>query len=265
MGSVILACVPDPEIVRLRALLEDAAAVARDLGDDARPEPPGVGYFADAGSSGIEHAISGIAAHTGEITMFVGAGVSMEAELPSWNALVRKLLLGARRPDDDEDAVTAWADTVLEEGPLAAAAVAEALYPDAVAFRRALRDVLYERDPDSYVPGALAGQIAWLKERLGSRLALLTVNYDGVLEAALAERGIEPASYVRGRSEPSGKAAVWHLHGRLIRATSGRVGTARATLSFRRVATCGQPLAPSHKSSSLSGSGPRCACSSVLA
>jgi len=118
--------------------------------------------------------------------------------------------------------VTAWADAVLEEGPLAAAAVAEALYPDAAAFRRALRDALYERDPQSYVPGALAGQISWLKQRLGSRLALLTVNYGGLLEAALAERGIEAASYVRGRSEPAGKAAVWHLHGRLIRATSGK-------------------------------------------
>lgn len=213
---------PDPEIVRLRALLDDAAAVARELGDDARPEPPGVGYFADAASSGIEHAIAEIAADAGEITMFVGAGVSMEAELPSWNALVRKLLIGARRAGDDDDAVAAWADTVLEEGPLAAAAVAEALYPDAGTFRRALRDALYERDPNSYVSGALAGQIAWLKQRLGSRLALLTVNYDGLLEAALAERGIETASYVRGRSEPSGKAAVWHLHGRLIRTASGK-------------------------------------------
>jgi NAD-dependent SIR2 family protein deacetylase len=214
--------VADPGILRLRALLKDAGALARDLGDEARPEPRGVGYFADAGPSGIANAISEIAAHTGEITMFVGAGVSMEAELPSWNALVRKLLIGTRRAGDEDDAVAAWADTVLEEGPLAAAAVAEALFPDVASFRRALRDAVYERDPDSYVPGALAGQIAWLKERLGSRLALLTVNYDGLLEAALAERGIEPVSYVRAWSEPSGKAAVWHLHGRLIRAASGK-------------------------------------------
>src|SRR5947209_2306030 len=116
---------PDAEIVRLRALLGDAAALASSLGDEARPEPSGVGYFADAESRGIERAITEIAAHPGEITMFVGAGVSMEAELPSWNTLVRKLLIGARVGDDD-DAVTAWADAVLEEGPLAAAAVAEA-------------------------------------------------------------------------------------------------------------------------------------------
>jgi hypothetical protein len=213
---------PVSEVVRLRALLADAAALASDLGDEARPEPAGVGYFADAGKSGIATAISEIAGHAREITMFVGAGVSMEAELPSWHTLVRKLLIGARRVGDDHDAVAAWADTVLQEGPLAAAAVAESLYRDGATFRRALRDALYERDPDSYVPGALAGQIAWLKQRLGSHLAILTVNYDGLLEGALAERGLDPASYVTGRSEPSGKSAVWHLHGRLIRASSRR-------------------------------------------
>lgn len=213
---------PASEVARLRALLEDATAAATELGDDARPEPEGVGYFADAAGSGVANAITEIAAHSGEITMFVGAGVSMEAELPSWNALVRELLVGASRAGDEEDAVSAWADTVLQEGPLAAAAVAESLYPDDATFRRALRDVLYARDPSTYVPGALAGQIAWLKERLGARLSILTVNYDGLLEAALAERGLEPASYVRARSEPAAKAAVWHLHGRLIRAASGK-------------------------------------------
>jgi hypothetical protein len=213
---------PAPEVARLRALLADATATVLEMGDEPRPEPDGSGYFAEAGESGITDAIAEIATHAGPITLFVGAGVSMEAELPSWNSLVRDLLVGARRPSDADDAVDAWADTVLQEGPLAAAAVAEALYPDATAFRRALRDALYARDPEAYAPGALAGQIAWLKERMGPRLSLLTVNYDGLVEAALKERNLVQASYVRAWSEPDGKAAVWHLHGRLIRAPSGK-------------------------------------------
>ncbi len=212
---------PAAELARLRGLLVEAAAAAREVGDDVLVEPEGAGYFADAASSGIADAVDEIAAHEGEITLFVGAGVSMEAELPAWNTLVRKLLVGARA-EEDEALLHAWADTVLQEGPLAAAAVAEALYRDHGLFRRALREALYERDPSSYAPGALAGQIAWLKERLGSRLALLTVNYDGLLEAALAERGLRAASYVSGWREPAGKAAVWHLHGRLLRGRSGR-------------------------------------------
>jgi hypothetical protein len=212
---------PHPDLTRLRALLGEAADVADALGDGIHVEPAGAGYFADADQSGIRAAIDRIAATAGPITMFVGAGVSMEAELPSWNELVRGLLLRAPHAGAEPDAVAAWADSVLQEGPLAAAAVAESLYGDDVAFRRALREALYARGPDAYVPGALADQIAWLKRRLGPRLALLTVNYDGLIEAALAEHGLQPASYVRAWREPEGKAAVWHLHGRMMRAASG--------------------------------------------
>jgi hypothetical protein len=213
--------VPAGELRRLRQLLDDAVRVAAEAGDDARPEPPGVGYFADA-DSGISDAIDVVGRHEGEITMFVGAGVSMEAELPSWNVLVRKLLLAARGPGDPEAAVVAWADAVLQEGPLAAAAVAEALHNDSARFRRALREALYERDSRTYVPGALASQIASLKAQLGGRLSILTVNYDGLLESVLEERGLDTVSYVRGRREPDGKAAVWHLHGRLMQQPAGR-------------------------------------------
>jgi hypothetical protein len=210
------------EIEHLRALLKDAGGVAEQLGDEVRAEPPGAGYFAGGGATGIERVIQRVASHDGEVTMFVGAGVSMEAELPSWNVLVRQLLLGAPgkagRPRDP-DALAQWAKEVLLEGPLAAASVAASLYSER-AFRRALRAALYERDPSSYLPGALAGQIAWLKKRMGERLAILTVNYDGLLEQALAERQLKPVSYVDGAQyhEPAGKAAVWHLHGRLARA-----------------------------------------------
>lgn len=212
---------PSPEVIRLRALLTDAASLAGSLGDDARQEPPGVGYFADDGTSGIAEAINAIGGHDGEITLFVGAGVSMEAELPSWNALVRELLIKASGANGPDEVVERWAATVLEEGPLAAAAVAESLYPDEVTFRQALRTALYHGAPELFAPGALAGQIAWLKKRLGHRLAILTVNYDGLLEAGLRDCGLSVKSYVRGRSEPEGEAAVWHLHGRLVRDARG--------------------------------------------
>jgi hypothetical protein len=213
---------PSTDVERLRDALERAGALAQSMGDEPRPEPAGVGYFADDSTSGIEHAIETIASHGGEITMFVGAGVSMEAELPSWQGLVRRLLVAANSKHEPW-LIDKWADTVLAEGPLSAASVAEALYgEDGAAFRRALRDALYTRPASSYAPGALADQIAWLKQRLGSRLALLTVNYDGLLEAALLERKLETVSYVRGQSEPKERAAVWHLHGRLVRDATDR-------------------------------------------
>jgi hypothetical protein len=211
IGSFMILTMTD--IDRLRSLLKHAGAVAERLGDEARAEPDGDGYLADPGVASM---IERIASHDGDVTMFVGAGVSMEAELPAWNTLVRRLLLAARK-DHDAAVLAQWADEVTREGPLAAASVAASLYGGQRAFRRALREALYAHDPTSYVPGALAGQIAWLKRLMGSRLAILTVNYDGLLEQALAERGLDPVSFVGGRREPPGKAAVWHLHGRLAR------------------------------------------------
>jgi len=149
--------------------------------------------------------------------MFVGAGVSTEAQLPPWNELVRRLLneAGGDLAEDDREL---WMAATIAEGPLAAAAIARAFRPDELDFRRALRAALYAgRRPGDVKPGALAGQIAWLKKKLGPRLRLTTANYDGLLEAALREAGLNPVSYVRKRKEPTERAAVWHLHGRLMR------------------------------------------------
>lgn len=208
-----------PEVEKIRRLLHEAGEAAQEIGDEPLSEPNGAGYFPADDGGGLEGAIRRIASHQGKITMFVGAGVSTESELPSWNDLVRRLLLDA----DEEATLSAedrelWMEAVAAQGPLAAAAIARAHYPDEVAFRQALRAALYGgRAPRDFIPGALAGQIAWLKKELGARLRLVTANYDGLLEAALVEVGLEPVPYVQNRSEPEGKAAVWHLHGRLMR------------------------------------------------
>jgi len=207
---------PRPER-HLLALLDEAASDARRLTAPA-PEPAGVGYFDDPDGD-LARAIETVARHDGPLTVFVGAGVSMEAGLPSWRDLVGRLLadLGADLTDDDR---AVWTDEILREGPLAAAATARALFPYEAAFRAALRRALYGgRAASAFAPETLARELARLKAGLGSRVALLTANYDGLLEAALADAGLHPASPVSGRAEAPGRAAVWHLHGRLIPGT----------------------------------------------
>lgn len=204
---------PRPER-RLLELLDEAASTARLL-TDPRPEPAGVGYLDDPDGD-LARAIDTVARHEGPITVFAGAGVSMEAGLPSWRDLVGRLLedLGADLPDEDR---AIWVDEILREGPLAAAATARALHSDDAGFRRALRRALYgDRPAGAFAPETLARALARLKAGLGDRVALLTANYDGLLEAALADAGLRPASPVSGRAEAAGRAAVWHLHGRLI-------------------------------------------------
>jgi hypothetical protein len=211
---------PTKYIVTLRSQLEGVHETAALLSDEPRAEPEGTGYLVDPDGS-LASAIDRIARHDGEITMFVGAGVSTEAGLPSWTELVVSLLKGVGN-DLTEDDKARWMELTMKEGPLAAAAIAKALYPDEKEFRRALRAALYRgRRPAEFLPGALASQLAWLKKKLGSRLLLLTANYDGLLELALGEIDLEPASYVTARNEPEGKSAVWHLHGRLMSNASG--------------------------------------------
>jgi hypothetical protein len=212
---------PAPEITNIRRLLREAVESAEKIGDEPRVEPEGSGFFSSANSGSLEEAIDAIAGHQGEITMFVGAGVSTESRLPSWNELIEQLLAGAGGGLSNEDR-DLWISETIAQGPLAAAAISRAHYKTESDFRKALRSALYGgRSPEKFLPGALARQIALLKKQLGRRLKITTANYDGLLEAALRRAGLTPVSYVRNLKEPSDKAAVWHLHGRLMRKPSG--------------------------------------------
>ena len=100
----------------IRRLLSEVRDVV-DVADDAhRAEQGGVGYFND-GDPTIDDAIKAIGAHKGEIAMFVGAGVSMEAGLPSWNDLLWRLLTELGQEMDDQERAE-WIDVTLGEGPL---------------------------------------------------------------------------------------------------------------------------------------------------
>ena len=80
------------EVKKLRRLIRAAGDSAGRLGDEPEDEPEGVGYFSPASAMGLVEAIDSIAGYGEQITMFVGAGVSAEAELPAWERLVRTLL-----------------------------------------------------------------------------------------------------------------------------------------------------------------------------
>ncbi|HEY8627729.1 MAG TPA: SIR2 family protein [Gaiellaceae bacterium] len=164
----------------------------------------------------IRAAIERIASHPGPITMIVGAGASMEAELPSWAELIRRMLDEAAPHVVDPESTSEWLEAVIDEGLLAAAAVVKALAPSADDFEKRLRGALYGgRTATSFQPQALARQIAWFKQRLGSEAKIVTANYDALLEQALRDRGMRTHSFVRPLREPPGAAAVYHLHGRL--------------------------------------------------
>jgi SIR2-like domain len=155
-----------------------------------------------------------------KVSLIVGAGASMEASLPSWRELVRRLLTRVAEENSSlttQDAKDDWVRrTLAREDLLAAGAVVEVMANDDL--DDLLPRELYGPDgPTGYEPGPIADQIAYLRGCFGDRLAILTTNYDDLIERALEKRQIAKGrikSYVTRRKKlPQGVFPVTHLHG----------------------------------------------------
>jgi NAD-dependent SIR2 family protein deacetylase len=173
-------------------------------------------------------------AATPDLTLVVGAGASAEAGLPSWKGLLRTLLdrAGQVKLALDDDAIREqWVEEILtSESPLGAAAVAQALA--SAELGEWIPEALYLGDPAAFHPGPIAREIVALRAALGTRLRILTTNYDDLIEQAFADSGtlVEAVPFV-GPGGPAtgltdeGHQRVTHLHGFLSRsgAVSGEI------------------------------------------
>src|SRR5207244_445739 len=113
--------------------------------------------------------------YAGQITLVVGAGASMEANLPSWPALINQLVRRIADERLDASIRDRWVDEIRSESLTAAAAVVEALSGNEAAFRDRVRAALYGGLPTTaYQPQALAQQVAWLKRQLGGAVRIAT-------------------------------------------------------------------------------------------
>jgi hypothetical protein len=183
-----------------------------------------------------------------KMTIFVGAGSSIEAGLPTWEELVEQLLDRAasekelfENPEDRRE----WVDSMLRvESLMGAASVVEGLLGDR------LNDIVAEElfrgrdrvvaDPPltaaDYAPGPIALQIANLREVFDdqqSTLKIYTTNYDNLLEVALRTkpklRHYTVYPYLGPGNEPDRPLKVRHLHGYL----GGEVPHTAITLTER--------------------------------
>jgi SIR2-like domain len=173
-------------------------------------------------------------ASAGKLGVFVGAGVSVEAGLPSWLTLIRRLLDSIA--DETPPFRRAAADGsehgpgLIEEfstrslaalGPLGAGAVVKVHFGDS--YRTRLSEALY-RDVDSLAPGPTAVSIA--RYIVGTeperRAPVLTTNFDPLLEIALRQElaragdgEIDVSSVLPGDDLRPDSINVVHLHGLL--------------------------------------------------
>lgn len=166
----------------------------------------------------------GAAGSGGKLTLIVGAGASMEAGLPSWEALVQRLLTRAARERElldleDESAVARWEAEAARDGYLGTVAIVDAL---AGGERdRWIAEELFRppiggaaAGPSDYQPGPISRQVALLAERLGERLRIITLNYDDLLEQALRDAGLTPRAITSSdHRHAAGEIPVFHVHG----------------------------------------------------
>lgn len=162
------------------------------------------------------------------LTVVVGAGASMEAGLPSWETLVKRLLrrvVAEKRLLDVEDAeaLERWEAEAARDGYLGAAAIVDALAGEGR--DQWIPEELFGANTTSadYIPGPISRQIALLADVLGDRLRIVTLNYDDLLEQALRLRGLTPhVVATEDLDVPEGKFPVYHLHGYLGQGDGGR-------------------------------------------
>jgi hypothetical protein len=181
----------------------------------------------------------GAAGNSAKVTLVVGAGVSMEAGLPSWEKLLDRLLLrggeaaglidtiapGATPTAEQAQRRLRWLAQAALDGPLGKAALAEALAGEQ---RDSwILEALYEdavtgtpRGPADYYPGPIARRIpALLAAFEPADLRVMTLNYDDLLEQALRQDGqfAPHALTTEDLRVPAGKVGITHLHGYLGR------------------------------------------------
>lgn len=176
-----------------------------------------------------------------QVTIFVGAGVGIESNLPDWGVLVRRLLTevgveGEGLSPEDTQKFVDW--TITSESLIGAGAVAQTALGRT--FHKKLTEALY-RETDDPKPGETARAIAKLRSCWDAEnIEVVTTNYDDILSTAIQEelQG-SPISGVNGKvlrltsdsPVPSNRVAVRHLHGAVTSKgkTEGTVVLSEAT------------------------------------
>lgn len=152
------------------------------------------------------------------LVLVLGAGVSMNASLPSWRALITKMTAAI---DDEALRKMAMRDT---SDPMRKAEIILNLVKQGnvnVQDHEVIRDALYHKNAP-VVPGQLANSLAQLIYTHRSHVKVMTTNFDDIIEKALYGYFEESrvGAYSISQVEPwrewgraAGNIGVMHLHG----------------------------------------------------
>jgi hypothetical protein len=157
------------------------------------------------------------------ITFVVGAGVSMDASLPSWATLIKRICDQIKDDRFKKLAVDDPADLMRKtEFVLEMVMEDTGRTPEEI-----VRKALYGEPPVAVTPGPLAEAIVRLGTALGERARLLTTNFDKVIESGLESYLPETEIKSINLKEELGKGTwsnqlqpgihnVLHVHGMVV-------------------------------------------------
>jgi SIR2-like domain len=175
-------------------------------------------------------------AEAGSLVVVVGAGVSIEARLPDWRTLVKRMVRAGmdeeleRMHGEDHPKADPLVDRVMSDGDLRRAATMTRMLlgdrRDAV-----LREALYKYFPTAPAPGRTANAIAALVSSIPN-VRIATTNYDELVEEAIdglsQSQGSRPARSLIATEESERETydsqstiPVLHLHGRVPFGSAG--------------------------------------------
>lgn len=153
------------------------------------------------------------------LTVVLGAGVSMNASLPSWGALVQRMSRSVKDPTLSEMLRSLSGDS-LERKAETTIQIACALNKNIDA-AQIIRDALYNED-EITAPGLLARSVGRLIAQYYPAVSVITTNFDVVMEEAISAylpgvgvKSYSMSSYSDWEASEADNAemGVLHLHG----------------------------------------------------
>lgn len=155
---------------------------------------------------------------TEQCSFILGAGVSMDANLPSWETLLKRLVDNAKKyyglKLDSNDYNYLFSDCG-SSSIILGRLVYTLFNDDEREFKQAIRRALYQGR--EYRPGALANAVCNLikyKYNKKSLTSIITYNYDDLIERGLKEKGLLNIP-VFGNQNQKLYIPVYHVHGYL--------------------------------------------------
>jgi hypothetical protein len=170
------------------------------------------------------------------LVLVLGAGVSMDQGIPSWNTLLQALILESITSSLEEEKnanpalIAQVISKVFSPSPLISARYLSSYYrqeygDNPLAFTAAVRDILYKGlDPDAETD--LIREIRELcvaAGKLPNLDSVITYNFDDLLECSIQKLGLRVpfcSIYETGMNPHDNELAIFHVHGFLPRSAA---------------------------------------------